>query len=297
MPNQEMLDARDAQAWTAERHFAPTSAGAVAYVERGTGRSALFLHGFPLAGFQWRGVIARLAGRRRCIAPDMLGLGYTDVQPARGVGFGDQVAMLCELLDRLGAGPVDIVANDSNTGVAQLLAARHPERVRSLLLTNGDTELDSPPALLLPMIELGRAGQLADAVIAPNLGSPAVAASPQGLGGLAYTDPANLTNAAREHYLAPLVASPERKALVNAYAAALAPNPLRGLEPELRKVAAPARVLWGTGDVFFSREGASYLDRVLPNSQGVREVPGAKLFFPEELPDLVAEEAIQLWED
>jgi haloalkane dehalogenase len=37
------------------------------------------------------------------------------------------------------------------------------------------------------------------------------------------------------------------------------------------------------------------LDRTFPNSRGVRRVPGAKLFFPEESPDLLAEEARRLW--
>ena len=33
----------------------------------------------------------------------------------------------------------------------------------------------------------------------------------------------------------------------------------------------------------------------LPGSRGVRRVEGANLFFPEEMPDLIAEEARQLW--
>jgi len=33
----------------------------------------------------------------------------------------------------------------------------------------------------------------------------------------------------------------------------------------------------------------------LPNSRGVRRIAGAKLFFPEEFPDVIAEEARKLW--
>jgi haloalkane dehalogenase len=40
-----------------ERRFVATRFGQIAYVERGTGPVALFLHGFPLSSFQWRGVI------------------------------------------------------------------------------------------------------------------------------------------------------------------------------------------------------------------------------------------------
>ena len=35
--------------------------GRIAYVERGTGAAALFLHGAPLNGIQWRGALYRLA--------------------------------------------------------------------------------------------------------------------------------------------------------------------------------------------------------------------------------------------
>lgn len=291
----ELADAHEALRWARLRRFAPTAWGDIAYVECGRGPTALFLHGFPLSGFQWRGAIARLAEIRRCVAPDALGLGYTRVRPGRPVGFDAQVSMLLELMDVLQTGSVDIVANDSNTGVAQLLAAHHPHRVRSLLLTNGDTEPDSPPAALLPLIELGRAGQFADAVIAPHLADPHVARGPGGLATLAYTDPGHLTDAARRYHLAPLVADDRSKALVNAYAAALLPNPLDGLEPMLARISAPARVVWGMGDTFFSKDSAAYLDRVLPNSRGVRAIPQAKLFFPEEMPELIAEEARQLW--
>jgi haloalkane dehalogenase len=34
----------------------------------------------------------------------------------------------------------------------------------------------------------------------------------------------------------------------------------------------------------------------MPGSRGVRLVEGAKLFFPEEMPDLIAEEARALWQ-
>src|SRR5438132_1647385 len=67
----------DAAAFRAERRFAELAFGKIAYVERGAGPAAVFLHGAPLNGFQWRGALDRLAGDRRCIAPDFMGLGYS----------------------------------------------------------------------------------------------------------------------------------------------------------------------------------------------------------------------------
>ena len=36
------------------RKFADTTFGRIAYVEKGSGPVALFVHGFPLNGFAWR---------------------------------------------------------------------------------------------------------------------------------------------------------------------------------------------------------------------------------------------------
>jgi hypothetical protein len=38
-----------------------------------------------------------------------------------------------------------------------------------------------------------------------------------------------------------------------------------------------------------------WLDRTFPGSRGIRWVSGGKLFFPEEFPDVVTEEARRLW--
>jgi hypothetical protein len=47
-------------------------------------------------------------------------------------------------------------------------------------------------------------------------------------------------------------------------------------------------------DIFLPR-GADYLEQAFGNSKGVRRIEGSKLFWPEERPDLVAQEALALW--
>ncbi len=285
----------DAPAFHAMRRWQVTPQGRIAYVERGRGDVALFLHGFPLNGFQWRGALERLSDRRRCIAPDFLGLGYSEVAPGQAVTPDAQVAMLVAFLDAQSIRAVDLVANDSGGAVAQLFMTRHAERVRSLLLTNCDVETDSPPPAVLPVIELARAGRFADEWLAPWIADKALARSPTGLGGLCYADPSHPDDAAVDTYIGPLVASPERKALTNAYAIGLAPNPLAGIEAALRRSRVPTRIVWGMADTIFSTQDPDYLDRTLGASRGVRRVPDAKLFWPEEFPDIVAGEARALW--
>src|SRR5512137_253032 len=87
--------------YRATRKFAKTAFGRTAFLERGSGRAALFLHGFPLNSFQWRGLLTRLSGHRRCVAPDFMGLGYTEVNEGQSVAPVAQVKMLAAVLDSL----------------------------------------------------------------------------------------------------------------------------------------------------------------------------------------------------
>jgi pimeloyl-ACP methyl ester carboxylesterase len=295
VPPHAESDARAARAWNSARRYLATRFGDIAYVERGQGQVALFLHGFPLNGFQWRGAVERLSPYRRCIAPDSMGLGFTRVAEGQGVKPSDQVEMLAAFLDTLGIVEVDLIANDSGGAVAQLFVLRYPRRVRTLLLTNCDVEPDSPPPALAPVVALAREGTYPDQWLVPWFNDHVLARSPHGFGGMCFSDPTQPTDAAIEMYFGPLIATPARKALVNAYTLGLDPNPLAGIEAALGRCEVPTRIVWGMADDIFSKDSPGYLDRVLPHSLGVRQLPKAKLFWPEEYPDVVAEEARKLW--
>jgi haloalkane dehalogenase len=287
-------DAAAGLRYTRERRFLDCSFGRIAYIDRGLGRPTLLLHGFPLSSFQWRGVIDRLSATRRCLAPDMMGLGYTEVADGQSVTPASQAEMIATFLDRLNVGAVDLIANDSGGAVAQLFLIAYPERVRTLLLTNCDVETDSPPAAVLPIIDAARAGIYPDLFLEPWLRHKDVARSATGLGGMCYSKPMYPTDTALDQYLGPLVASPARKALVNRYTLGLTPNPLEGVSSQLRKCSVPTRIVWGMSDSIFSTKSPDYLASVLPRVTGVRRILEAKLFFPEEYPEVIAEEAQRL---
>ncbi|MCZ2099252.1 MAG: alpha/beta fold hydrolase [Anaerolineae bacterium] len=116
-------------------NFVATPYGRVACREIGNGPVAVFLHGLPLSGREWREVLAALAGLRRCIAIDQLGLGETEPVEEVDLGYAGQADMLAACLDSLGVEQVDLVGNDTGGGIAQLFLARHGARLRSLTLT------------------------------------------------------------------------------------------------------------------------------------------------------------------
>src|SRR5690606_39582561 len=128
--------------------------------------------------------------------PDFLGMGHSEVASGQGCEPEAQVAMLLELLDALSLPKVDVVANDSGGAVAQLLVALHPQRVRSLLLSNCDTEFDCPPPAMQPVIALARQGRFVDEWLGRWQADHALARSAEGIGGMCYADPAHPTDEA-----------------------------------------------------------------------------------------------------
>jgi pimeloyl-ACP methyl ester carboxylesterase len=111
---------------------------------------------------------------------------------------------------------------------------------------------------------------------------------------MCFSNPANPTDEALEEYLGPLVSSPERKALINRYALGLFPNPLAGIADQLRECKLPVRIVWGMGDTIFSPKSPDYLASLMPQAT-IRRLDKAKLFWPEEYPDIIVEEARKLW--
>jgi haloalkane dehalogenase len=288
--------ASEAASWHKARNFADLPFARVAYVEKGDGPAALFIHGWSLNGYQWRGALDRLHTQRRCIAPDMMSMGWTETPDGQELSPATQAIMLGQLLDKLRIDAVDLVANDSGGLTAQLFLAKYPARVRSLLLTNCDVDENSPPPQFLPFIDKARQGTLVDDFVVPQADDKARARSAQGVGAF-YTHPERLTDETIETYFRPFVDSKLKRKQLNKFSVAMAANPLVAIREDLKRWNGPARMVWGLNDPLFGVQWAEWLDHTLAGSRGIRRIEGANLFFPEEMPDLIAEEAQRLWQE
>jgi haloalkane dehalogenase len=276
------------------RKFADTHFGRIAYVERGSGKTALLVHGLPLCGYQWRGVVEDVARVRRTIAPDLMGLGYTDVRPGQAVSFREQARMLAALLDELGIDAVDLVGNDTGGGIAQIFAARYPTRVRTLTLTNCEVA-DRWPNVLLQGFYQGVAAGAVTQAMRQMLGDVELARNQ--LGRLVYEDASFFTADLVDVYLRPIVSSEERLALFRQLCDWRA-NRAELVEAgaELRELDLPTQVVWGDGDVVFDTEPSlEWLGSNLRSLQKTTIVPRAKLFFPEEHPRLMTVLLAEFW--
>src|SRR4051812_48081991 len=121
------------------RNTIETPTGTVSYVDAGHGPAAVFVHGVGTGAYLWNEVIDRLRGERRCIALDLPAHGQSPARADQDLSLGalaDHLAGFCAALD---LPAVDLVANDTGGAIAQIFAARHPERLRSFTLTNCET--------------------------------------------------------------------------------------------------------------------------------------------------------------
>jgi pimeloyl-ACP methyl ester carboxylesterase len=274
------------------RRFVDTPHGRIAYVERGRGPVALFIHGAPLNGYQWRHQLSGLSDIRRIVALDMLGLGHTEVRPGQPLALRDQAAMFRAFLDALDIAEVDLLGNDSGGGAAQVFAARNPERVRTLTLTNCevDDHDDGNPAFVRFREGLA-SGAFVKALVAaasrPEVGRKAFAA--------AYQRPEDVSGDTLRTYVAPLVASPARIEQMLGYFAALTKRDLIEIRAPLMAVQAPTLVLWGNADAFFPVTLAHWLRDHLARVTEVVEVDGGRAFWPEERPELLDRKLREHW--
>lgn len=261
------------------RRIADTNSGPVGYVDVGTGRPALFVHGVGTSGLLWRNVIGALREERRCIAVDLPLHGRTPARPDQDLsltGLAKVVEDFCAALDLRG---VDLVANDTGGAVAQIVAAHQPGRLATFSLTNCDTEGNLPPLAFKPVVWLARAGLLAP-LLGPRLLRD-VASSRKRMFGMGYQDVGTLPLEVVRAYLEPLVGTKDLARQYQRWIASLRERDLAAVGPALRRLTVPTLIVWGTGDIFFRPRHARALRDTIPGATLVT-IDGGRLFFPDE---------------
>jgi len=103
------------------------------YVEVGVGDPIVFLHGNPTSSYLWRNVIPHLAGRGRCLAPDLIGMGRSGKASSGGYRLADHVRYLDAWFEALDLRRVTLVVHDWGSALGFHWARRHPERVKALV--------------------------------------------------------------------------------------------------------------------------------------------------------------------
>lgn len=270
-----------------------TRSGRIAYVEKGTGPAALFVHGVLLNGHLWRNQLDELSDLRRCIALDLLAHGDTESDREQDVSATANAQMIGEFLDALGIDQADLVGNDSGGGIAQIFAALNPGRVRSLTLTDCDAHDNWPPDAFKPFLEMVAAGGLRGALEA-MLADKSVYRSAGALGP-AYEHPDRVTDATIETYLRPFLRTEGRMRDLERFLLAFDCRHTLAVERPLGTLRAPTLIVWGTDDVYFDVRWSHWLADTIPGTKRRVELEGARLFFPEERPQELNRELRAHW--
>jgi pimeloyl-ACP methyl ester carboxylesterase len=242
----------------------------------GDGPALLLLHGLLGTADAWGPATQRLAASSKVFAPDALGIGGSDRVPKLDVSLSATVGRLIELMEAQGIGQADIVGTSHGGSVALMLAALHPERVRSLVLhapANPFSDI-ADPLIRFYRTALGRwfAGRL-----------PTVPAGVQSLAlGRMYGDATRIRNGSLERYIASL-----RVPGTISYVLSILDRwemdmaALEAALPSVHKV--PALLLWGDRDRAVSLRSGERLAEYFDHAALV-VIPGAGHLPHEEVP-------------
>lgn len=239
----------------------------VAYLDEGEGEPLLLLHGCPFHAYEWREAIPRLAQRFRVIAPDLLGLGDTEVTLADDYRLPRDAEMVCGLLDALGIDKAHVVGHDHGGATCLLLMGAAPERLRSVVLTNIEAYDGWPSAeerVYLKLIVHPLTSPLVWVVLHSRRVRRRIFA-------IAAHRQAALTDDVLDAFVQPHIATPARwQRLRRFFAWQLDPDHRRvtiDAVAGMRTFTKPTLILWGRHDVNF---GETIAQRLL------NDIPGAK---------------------
>ncbi|MBN9298625.1 MAG: haloalkane dehalogenase [Filimonas sp.] len=105
----------------------------MSFIDEGHGDPVVFLHGNPTSSYLWRNIIPYLSKYRRCLAPDLAGMGQSDKLPGNQYTFLTHSAYLDAWFEAAGVDkPAVLVLHDWGSALGFYWAHRHPERVKGI---------------------------------------------------------------------------------------------------------------------------------------------------------------------
>ncbi len=117
-----------------EDRFVQVEGAKVHYQFSGSGTPLLLLHGLVGSGRNWRRNIGFLSRYASVYALDLFNMGESERVPGLDAGLEATADRIVALMDALHLESADIAAHSHGGAIAMMLAARHPERVRKLIL-------------------------------------------------------------------------------------------------------------------------------------------------------------------
>jgi pimeloyl-ACP methyl ester carboxylesterase len=217
------------------------------------GRTVVLLHGFPQSAGEWRAQLDALgAAGFRCVAPDQRGYS-PGARPASVSDYGldHLVGDVLDLFDQLGADRVDLVGHDWGAIVAWVVAARYPQRLRTLTAVSVPHPEAFADAYASPTSPQRQMSSYIDVFRAPGDAGERMLRGEDGCGLQRMFEHVGLDpQAAAEH--ACVHDEPGGLTAALNWYRATHPTMLRGVP----RVAVPTLFVWSTADPAISRQAA-----------------------------------------
>ena len=269
------------------KKYVSTPFGDIAFLETGTSAKPplLFVHGIPTSGHLWRHVVRFLQDDFHCFAPDLLGLGDTRMDPADGpCDMETQAEMLLAFMDALGHESFGLVCHDQGGAAAQIVAARLPERLRCLVITDAVCYDNWPVPVITWMQELARLPYFTDWAGRTGLIEWIEAKTPlsafrRGLYRGDRLDPATLAE-----YLRPLRGDSTRRAQFRRFLMAGHSRYTELAVEGMKAFDKPTLVLWAADDKYLSPSWGKKLSEDVPGVCRFELIPFCGHFWQEERP-------------
>jgi pimeloyl-ACP methyl ester carboxylesterase len=236
----------------------------------------VFVHGNPNSADEWLPFLEKLEGRRRCLAPDLVGWGKAD-KPADFSYTVENLAWFVErFIDEADATKFDLVVHDWG-GLALITATWRPECVGRIVITNSVTFSDEYRWHWAARAWRTRGvGEL-------MLGTINRFATRQILR-QATPKPGSLPEVADEIHR--YLDSGTKRAILQLYRDADIEK-LARFAPDLKKLEGPAMVLWGDADPYIQPRFGDWYGQALGGEARVEHLPDAGHWTWVDRPDVI----------
>ncbi|ALG06724.1 alpha/beta fold hydrolase [Kibdelosporangium phytohabitans] len=265
--------------------------------------TAVYVHGLGGSSMNWTDLAGQLSLHAQGIAVDMPGAGRSEPPPGHTFDLADQAGTLAAFLRGLGHGPVHLFGNSMGGASAMILAARHPDLVKTLTLISPavpdlrplPNRMSDPriPFAMMPLIGERFRRQLA--ALTPMQRA-------QQLVNLCFADPSmvpqhRMHETANEFVERAKIAWAGQSLMsltLGLFRAWLVP-PSQSLWRIMPNISAPTLVIWGAKDKLVTVRKAPRTARLLPRGR-LLVLPRTGHVAQMERPETVARAALGLWE-